>query len=58
MIHGYKRELALVVNKFFDKSFSERENKNKVKLNQKLTDQQHEPIISKFKKCKVILLNG
>ena len=49
---GYKRGLASMVNKFFDKKSSENEIANE--LNYQLANELHKPIIRKFQKEKYI----
>ena len=49
---GYKRGLASMVNKFFDKKSSEKEIANE--LNYQLANELHKPIIRKFQKEKYI----
>ena len=49
--HGYQRELASMVYKFFDKKFNRSGIINE--SNYQLVNELHEPIIKKFKKRKV-----
>ena len=50
---GYRRDLASMVYKFFDKKFKHSGIKNEIKQNEKLTKELHKSIIRKFKKWKV-----
>ena len=50
--NGYKRELASMVYKFFDK----KSKGSALKENQQLADEFYKPIMGKFKKAKCILL--
>ena len=50
---GYKRGLASVVYKCFNKKFSGGAVKNKIMSIQELAEESHKPIIRKFEKRKV-----
>ena len=50
---GYERSLTAMVSKFFNKKSKGAGIKNGIKENQQLAEENHKPIIGKFKKRKV-----
>ena len=51
--NGYRRGLASMVYKFFDKKSKRSGIKNEIKKNQQLANELHKPITRKFKKTKL-----
>ena len=52
--NGYRRGLASMVYKFFDKKSKRSGIKNEIKKNQQLANELHKPITRKFKKNKIV----